>query len=640
MDCWIRPEDNSGTYTGVNDSSIYTFKERKYESLAREILQNSLDERLFDDTPIRVEFKLFDLKTNDIPGVRDFKELFADSLQYWIDDNQENGRVFFKEALSLLGKDMIKVLRISDFNTNGVLGSGQRFVNSSADITPWFNLVKSEGSSSKGENQGGSFGIGKNATFANSALRTVFYSTFDKENVMAHEGIVKLATSYKSNRQYAAKAFYGNEFNGKSNAIEGLLSLDSSFSRTAYGTDIFILGFEEEDDWKIRMLTSILSDFIIPIKQNSLEVILENQMIDSKTIESIFEEKIQFCTENGMESLKDDLKNSYNYYCILTSDDTKTFVKDFENYGKAILNVLYSPDFERKIMRTRETGMKLFTRGSISSSIGFSGIVKLEGENLSKLFRKMENPAHTIWSPDNVSHSQEKKEGKRLLKELDHWMKQQVVENAADKNAEQIDVVGLGDYLPAELNELSETPKQKQETVSNAISEKISVKTPDRQAVIKQREIIEALPITGNRTDDNEPGVIFIPLGEENEGDGGRGNETEYDITDGDQEMFKKVPIGQYKPRIIKQHNNYALVIHPQKIIKGGILKINISGETSTSLATILDARNKETGEVYQVKNNRIRIGELIKSDKIKLDIKLLDDNDYALEVELHENKQ
>ncbi|KUK71552.1 MAG: Uncharacterized protein XD91_1843 [Clostridiales bacterium 38_11] len=639
MECWIRPEDNSGTYTGVNDSSIYTFKERKYESLAREILQNSLDERLFDDTPIRVEFKLFNLKTNDIPGIRDFKELFADSLQYWIDDNQENGRVFFKEALSLLGKDMIKVLRISDFNTNGVLGSGQRFVNSSADITPWFNLVKSEGSSSKGDNQGGSFGIGKNATFANSALRTVFYSTFDKENVKAYEGIVKLATSYKSNKQYAPKAFYGSKDNGKSNAIENLLSLDFSFKRTVHGTDIFILGFEEEDDWEIRMLTSILSDFIIPIKQNNLEVILESQKIDSNTIEMIFKEKIKYCIDNGMESLKDDLRNSHNYYCILTSDETKIFVKEFDNLGKAVLNILYSPDFERKIMRTRETGMKLFTRSSISSSIGFAGIVKLEGQNLSRLFRKMENPAHTTWSPDNVSNLQEKKQGKRLLNELDHWMKQQVVENATDKNAEQIDVVGLGDYLPAELNEQSATPEQEQETVSNSISE-ISVKTPDREAVIKQREIIEELPITANQTDDNEPGVISIPSDDENDSEGGQGTETEHDITDGEQEMFKKVPIGQYKPRIIKQYDNYVLVINPQNTIKGGMLKIFISGETSNSSAVIIDARNKETGEIYQVNNNRIKIGDLKSSQKIKLDVKLLNNNDYALEVELHENRQ
>lgn len=46
MERWIRPETSGDVFNGLNDSSIHTFKEKKYESLARETLQNSLDECL------------------------------------------------------------------------------------------------------------------------------------------------------------------------------------------------------------------------------------------------------------------------------------------------------------------------------------------------------------------------------------------------------------------------------------------------------------------------------------------------------------------------------------------------------------------------------------------------------------------
>src|SRR5690606_22834923 len=112
---------------------------------------------------------------------------------------------------------------------------------------------------------------------------------------------------------------------------------------------------------------------------------------------------------HGSTKRKNELTNAYNYYQILISEDTLVFEKIFDDYGKAVLKVLYNEEFDRQVIRTRETGMKLFARGSISKSIGFAGIVSLEGEELNKLFRKMENPAHTSWSADNVDNYNDKK---------------------------------------------------------------------------------------------------------------------------------------------------------------------------------------------------------------------------------------
>ena len=60
--------------------------------------------------------------------------------------------------------------------------------------TNWSRLVKENGSSNKGQSSGGSFGIGKSATFACSDLRTVFYSSLDVKGLRSNFGVAKLVS--------------------------------------------------------------------------------------------------------------------------------------------------------------------------------------------------------------------------------------------------------------------------------------------------------------------------------------------------------------------------------------------------------------------------------------------------------------
>ncbi len=634
---WIRPL--SSNFVGINDSSIYTFKERKYESLAREILQNSLDERKSENEKIRVEFKNFDMDKNKIPNFTKFKNLFEDGLEYWKDDNQNNGREFYEDALKILSNNKIKVMRISDFNTKGVLGSDCREKKSSKDITPWFNLVKSEGSSSKGGNQGGSFGIGKNATFANSGLRTIFYSTYDKNNLKAYEGVAKLSTVFKNNKQFSYKAYYGNLKNEDSIPIQGLPNFDDRFIRNNHGTDIYIFGFEVDEDWEVRMLSSVLSDFIIPINNNTLEVTLGGKLIDSSTLKSLYEENIEYCEDNKLSQIRDVLKSAYNYYKILVSDETMEFNKEFGNLGNARFKVLYSPEFERKIMRTRETGMKLFERGGVSSSIGFSGIVTLQGEKLNKIFRKMENPAHTAWSEDNINNSDDKRTGKKLKKKLNKWMKDTVLENAADQELDKVDVVGLGEYLPIELTneDNNEEEIDNSETVTDNVSD-ITSRTQDREDLINRINTTKVEEDLGDYTDGGEDGEIEDPGGNETEDDGGRGERDRTTTGEGDRNIYRKVNSNDYKPRLIKNSKYYNLIIKPKKDLNDAHLKVYISGETSSIKAPISYAENTKSFQGYFSEGNVIYLDDLRKDNKLALKLELENKNNYSLEVELYEN--
>lgn len=637
MNTWIRPLDQSGTITGVNDGNIYTFKEKKYESLAREILQNSMDEQLYSDIPVRVEFHLFEIPTSSLPGYEVFKKLYEDSLLYWENDQQENGRVFFSEALKILKAPSVKILRISDFNTKGVKGSQQKKIRSSQDITPWFNLIKSEGSSSKGATQGGSFGIGKNATFANSALRSIFYSTADEDGIEAHEGIAKLASVYQDNQQLSPKAFYGeNHGNYNSHAIPGLLNLDPDFSRQEYGTDIFVLGFEKEEDWKMRMIISILSDFIYPIHENSLEIILQGEKICHFTLESIFT-KYREKMKNSTASDRHELQNILNYYQVITSEDTQTFENSYDNLGKAVLKLLYHPDFDRKIMRTRETGMKLFAKGHISSSIGFSGIVSLEGEKLNRLFRKMENPAHTAWSADNVDHQEDKLKSKALLKELDKWLKDTVIDNAYDNELEAQEVVGLGEFLPTLLMNLDSKVEKNSETLSSRVNQ-ITAYNPSREDLLARRDM-EKIKGQGNPQAGGETGVVNLPGDHNSKTSGGIGTPKERELGDeGTLITEKKVPSKNYSSRLIQKREGSLLVIHSKKDLKDVTLSLSVSGEVNSETLSDVIVLNPDTGDPYQATNNGVRLGTLSEGQRLSFKIDAGSHHNYALEVVLYEN--
>ena len=153
---WNFPSNNYGTLNGIGEAGIETFKGMPYRSLAREICQNSLDAKI-GDKPVVVEFSCFQTETSDVPGFQDLKEAVESCLKFWTEQGNKKTVDFLKRAAAIAKQDRIPVLRISDFNTTGLVGSDQDY------NTPWQNLVKASGVSNKEGSAGGSFGIGKSA---------------------------------------------------------------------------------------------------------------------------------------------------------------------------------------------------------------------------------------------------------------------------------------------------------------------------------------------------------------------------------------------------------------------------------------------------------------------------------------------
>ncbi|MGV8149930.1 MAG: hypothetical protein ACLKAL_10900 [Alkaliphilus sp.] len=404
MVSWRFPSNDYGQYYGINDAGMHHFAGTPLRSLAREICQNSLDAG--NGGAVRVEFDLFDMDKHKIPDYEYLKFAFHQSREYWGEQKDSIAKDFFDKALDLINEEKIKILRISDYSTSGLTGSGEEW------NTNWTNLTKSAGASDKKEADGGSFGIGKFATFACSDFRTVFYSTLDENGIMASQGVARLVSfiEEKGKAPTQGTGYYGKI--ERNTPLTDMLILQDGFKRTEVGTDIFIVAFSHDSDWEEEMVISVIDDFIGAIWKNNLVITIGEYEICKNSLRSLiveFEDSIS--------------KHAKDYYEILTSEETNWFEEDFMSYGTVRLGLKIAPELNRRVAMIRKTGMKIMDQGAINANVPFAGVMFIEGTLINKLLRKMENPQHTKWEPNRVK---DKAGAKKILKNLKVFIRREI----------------------------------------------------------------------------------------------------------------------------------------------------------------------------------------------------------------------
>ena len=379
---WLFPSGSVGI-TGINHSGIETFKDHPIPSLGREICQNSGDAVNDKDKPVIVEFHLFKIKTEDFPDIEGMRDAIRRCNAFWKSQDNPKATAFFATANRIVNAEEMTILRISDHNTVGLDGA-DRLDDTTAH---WTSLVMSTGTSSKdGSTEGGSFGIGKFAAFANSKIRTVFYSTVDKSGHCASEGISYLATFKDDNGTNTIGTGYCGKNNGP---IFSQLELDPKYHRTVGdpGTDLYICGFSNASGWNNQLTASIIDSFFYAIDKNYLVVDVDGIKVDSKSLDSIIEKY-----KNQCDPVTQD------YFEVVRDEGDYISVDDFDgNKNSLHLKFLIKPGMNRKVAMIRKTGMKIFDQGGFNSNISFAGIMYVSNEKSNKFLTSLENPQHKQW---------------------------------------------------------------------------------------------------------------------------------------------------------------------------------------------------------------------------------------------------
>lgn len=459
---WRFASNGNAGYTGINDSGIETFSSRIMHSLVRETIQNALDASKNSTLPVSVEFNEFQMPINRFPGYVGFKK----SLDACFQDNEDaDARAFFRHAVKIMDENSstsIRVLRISDFNTIGLQGAetGEKGSN-------WSRLVKEKGSSNKNETAQGSFGIGKAAPFACSDLRTVFYSSlYEKENgdtIASNIGVARLISfkdeqfkNFQNDGWTTGMGFYSD--NDKLNAILQSADFDPKFQRNETGTDIYIMGFTELDNFVKEVQKYVLLNFLVSLWNGKLSVTVNGETICRESLQKyIFE--LNEADANDVKEKKE-IRDLKEYYDLLVKKEPEIVIIPLkssvygEKYGFADgeceLRLKEGKKLNSRILLTRKSGMRLFEQDRISGSIDFTGILLMTGDTMNAKFRPLEVPSHDAWAPDRLKNPKEKKIAREMLNDLKKYLRECVNDNFGRTDKERLNAFGMAEFLPTD----------------------------------------------------------------------------------------------------------------------------------------------------------------------------------------------
>lgn len=609
---WRFVSNNGGIYDGFNDSGIETFSANSIASMVREVIQNSIDQQVDLDSPVRVEFEFFKINKEDFPGSQQLKEIFRACIQ--ATEKDENTHGFFDQAINLMNES-IDVLRISDFNTTGLIGA-----DTGEKDSPWYNLVKGRGTSNKNFNSGGSFGIGKSAPLACSYFRTIFYAS-KVNNIDSYIGVSRLLSHNEKDEDGNEYVTVGTGFYSDKDNLNAVLNPFSlgDFKRVENGTDIYIMALEKCNDIYKIITQSVLENFFFSIELNKLEVKIGNEIISKENI-ALFMDQLD-------EKKYKEIKEYYNLIIGRYSDDEnyKKFELDSKEYGdkykfsdgECTLYLRADTDLNRKILMTRKTGMTLFSQGYISQSISFTGVLFIHGDMMNRVFKTMEMPSHDSWQPGRCKV--DKTFYENAYKDLKKYLRDKVRESFEIKELTNEVAVGMDEFF-SNLDS------------DDSVNLDVSERKPKIKCT-KQKRKTKSRSLDSNGTED----ILGAERIKSNQEQKNRANRVE--VGNGDDKEFKKREV---KKNLIAQNmyaGEYSLTFTTpsnKKCVKLEFIGIGEKGQCAIPLEkAILVGVDEE----LVVEKNVVYLKNVEKGQDIHIDFTLLFGGPIMMEVNYYEAK-
>lgn len=443
---------------GLGHAGIETFKGSPYPGIARECSQNSLDAaaRMPDGSsaPVHLVFRLMSVEASEIPGLSELKSTLKTCLSQWKEQKKE--KEFFERAVKVTEQTRIPVLSIEDYGTTGLIGPAIKG-------RPFHALVKSSGVSQKADTDaGGSFGIGKNAAFAISSLRTVFYSTLYNEE---EEGFAHLAQgkSILVSHDDGADPKRSTGYWGMQDylPIEDAGKLPEWLRRSKVGTTVASAGFAEEQDWQWLMTESLIRNFFSSINNEAVRFTVhwsdsDSIEIDANSLEELFTRKeVRDAAENTGTS--EDLDFSAAMLAALKSPDSEKRVESFDNIGTFRVTLLQKDGFPRR-MGILRNGMYIADNlrhfghpmARFPMSRDFVAVLEPDDRETSGRVRDIESPRHDEISAERLDDLAKRKKLKGAMKKVGEWIRS-TIRSATTKPAE-------ADLLLDEMNRFFSKP--------------------------------------------------------------------------------------------------------------------------------------------------------------------------------------
>jgi len=413
--------NEAGEKEGLGDAGIETFRDAPYASCAREAGQNSRDAATgLPEHPVRMSFNVLKLDPSSFPS----HDLLGDTIAACrAEAEQDREKEFFSNASEVIGASSIPVLEITDHNTTGLVGPPDK------DGTPFHSLVKASGVTAKdAADSGGSFGIGKNASFAVSDLQTVFYATTYKDGdveAFAAQGKVKLVShAAPDGTKHRATGYWGDPDGFR--AVTDPALVPDWMKRTETGTSIFCMGFRAAEDWAERMTYSLVSNFFCAVHREEMVFEVDDGRINinRNTLESLFSRQdiIDAAERTGHQA---DLTFAAQLYRCLVSDSAEERILTIPKLGQMRVRVLIEEGMPCRVGFIRN-GMLITDNlrhfghplQQFRGSRDFVVVVEPEDKGSGVLLKKLENPAHDGFSAERLPDASKRDEAAKAMRRL------------------------------------------------------------------------------------------------------------------------------------------------------------------------------------------------------------------------------
>ena len=358
---------------------LQTFKGNIYYYIAREIIQNSIDAKNPKSTrPVLVEFQSLTMARERSPRIDSLQGALSECARFWEDDPK--AKAFFEKAAKMAGAPTINVLKVSDSNTTGVGGGDAE------RGKDWYNLIRCRGASSKGTDAGGAFGIGKDAPFAASHMRTVLYSTNTGSGNCAFQGVARLATHFAGDGGKAdSVGFLGGHFGASIRAVE---EIPPALRRPNLGTDLYILGYIAVEGWQKALRLAVLEYFWPAIHFGNLVVRINSDEINAENLDSLMR-----------EAADEEDFTGHKYYEAYTSA-THKFEEALPRLKEVSLHLITEQtNLPKRVALVRKSGM-VIEHKIFHSALPFCGVFLCRNDVGNAKLREMEPPRHDKLDPD------------------------------------------------------------------------------------------------------------------------------------------------------------------------------------------------------------------------------------------------
>ncbi|MFR2797292.1 hypothetical protein [Romboutsia timonensis] len=436
----------------IEESTFNKILERFYNfgisGLVRENIQNSLDGKIPGETkPVVVTIKTGTIKKENIPGLEEIKNRI---------NCLEGRNSYTKETIqhmkNKMNDEIINYISFEDYNTKGLKGAKNGQSTNKEDT--WSIYAYNKGVHTEEEDEtleksrGGSHGIGKIASNAASELYMMYFANCDEEGNKHLGGTVQLIEHKYEDNYYRSTGYFTDSKNIDSKTTKFYPyenNFDKVFAKDTRGLKIIIPFLRDQFNKEDEILKSVCDSFFIAILQEKLEVIINDKIINSKTIKKYITDKKYYIQK--VEEVKDEFTPLY-FDTYTKIKPKKLEIKDRSQSYNFNLYFNYDTKIPKgRVAIVRTIGMKIEDK-KIKNNVKkpFNAVLIPESISEDAFLKSLENESHTELSFEHIKDQNLQKNAKTFINNISKEIAK-VIEEAIKNNNPTDGVMDTRDVL-------------------------------------------------------------------------------------------------------------------------------------------------------------------------------------------------